>query len=166
MTPAKRKKMQIRYLCVFRDLCEHFDLKQTKDYRSQITEWVLGHRNSSTTFTGSEFARLIDTMQAWIQGDQKPAPLSSQQQARQAHDETHKQLVHAITELANDAWGQGAEAYIQSVANDRHSNRPWRQLSAFELGRLRMTIKRAHLRAKKQGRSLKFKSPASGFQGS
>ncbi|HBR93737.1 MAG TPA: hypothetical protein DEA90_06195 [Opitutae bacterium] len=157
MSPAQHKKMQVRYLCVFRDLCEHFELKQTKDYRSQITEWVLGHSNSSNTFSGAEFSRLIDTMQAWIAGDQEPGPLSKSEQNHAAHAENANQLIHAISELADDD-------YIQAIANDRHNNRPWRTLSAFELGRLRMTIKRAHLRAAKKGKTLKFKKHTEQFQ--
>ena len=87
-------------------------------------------------------------MNEWLAGDQEPGPLSKNDQARAAHDEEHKQLVHAIEELAD-------EAYIQAVANDRHNNRPWRNLSVFEMKRFRMTIARAAHAANKKGKSLK-----------
>jgi hypothetical protein len=148
MSPAQHKRMQIRYLCVFKDLCDHFEIKGTKDYRAQITEWVLGHSRSSREFKGADFARLIDTMQAWINGDQEPGPLTEQERNHAAHDERAKQLVNVIEELADDE-------YIQKVCNDRIGKRPWRQLGVVQLTPLRNIIKARHSAAKAKGKTIK-----------
>lgn len=139
--------MKGRYFAVLGELCRHFELKNTADLRHDITRWILGYDKSSTKFTGKEYALVIDAIREWIAGDIQPGPLDHNEQARRSHDETQKQLIHAIEQLAPDQ-------YVQAVANKRHGKRPWRHQSAYILRKLRMTIKRAHDRKAKTGGSL------------
>jgi hypothetical protein len=136
-----KRNLQIRYHCTFRDLCRHFEYKETSELRHKITHWVLGYDQSSTKFTAKEFNLIIDAMEAWRKGDEKPGPLGKDEQVRRSHYMNVKQLIYKLEAL--DPTGEGTEAnnkYIQAIANDRFSRRPWRDLGAFQLKRLYMTI--------------------------
>jgi len=136
-----------RYHAIFGELCRQFDLPKTSDSRHQLTEWILGYKKSSSQFTAKEYCLIIDQIADWIRGDIEPHQLDKNQQARRSHDERQKQLIHAISQLAPDQ-------YIQAVCNDRHSQRPWRDLTAFQLTRLRYTIASRSAAARKKGTPL------------
>jgi hypothetical protein len=136
-----------RYHAIIAELCRQFELSKTSETRHQLTEWILGYSKSSSQFTAKEYCLIIDQVVEWIKGDVEPHPLSKTEQARLSHDERQKQLVHAISQLA-------PEQYIQAVCNDRHSQRPWRDLTAFQLTRLRYTIASRAAAAHKKGKPL------------
>jgi hypothetical protein len=147
MNEQTRRAMQRHYHVAFRALCAETGHKPTNGYRHQVAEWILGYDKSSSQWTGKEYSLVIDQLKDWLRGGIEPHPLSKTEQARRSHGETQKQLIHAISQLAPDQ-------YIQAICNDRHSRRPWRHLTAFQLTRLRYTITRAAAAANKKGHPL------------
>ena len=126
--------MRGRYHAIFSELCAQFDLPKSTDQRHQVNEWILGYNKSSSQWTGKEYSLVIDQMKEWIRGDIAPHALSQQDRNRRDYDQSHKQIVYAIEQLG------APEAYIQAICNDRHAQRPWRDLGTVQLKRLRMTI--------------------------
>jgi hypothetical protein len=147
MTQTQKQAFRRRFHSLFNQVCNHFEKEPTTSYRHQVSRWILGYEKSSSLWTGKEYSLVVDQLKEWIKGDVEPHPLAKQERERRSHDERHKQLVHVITKLAPDA-------YIQAVANDRHSQRPWRNLSAFEPTRLRYTLESRAAAKRRQGKTL------------
>ncbi|MGZ0657063.1 hypothetical protein ACWPKS_15780 [Coraliomargarita sp. W4R72] len=148
MTPKQTAAFRGNYHATFGKLCEQFDLPKTSAQRHQLTEWVLGYSKSSSKFTAKEYAIVIDQLKEWIAGDVEPHALTRNEQGRKSHDERHKQLVHVIEALS-------PEAYTQAIANNRHGQRPWRQLTTLQLTRLRFTLESRAAAKHRQGKTLK-----------
>jgi len=137
-----------RYHAIFGELCRQFDWPKTSESRHQLTEWILGYSKSSSQFAAKEYCLIIDQMQDWIRGDIQPHELTKYDQRNRSYNEHHKQLIYAIEHLG------APNAYIQAIANDRHSKRPWRDLGAVALSKLRMTITARVAAARKKGQPI------------
>ncbi len=147
MTPRQTATFRRIYHATFGELCRQFDLPNTSDQRHTVNYWILGYDTSSSQWSAKEYSIVIDCLKDWIRGDIKPHKLSKQEQDRLGHDARQKQLIHVIERIAPDA-------YTQAVANDRHGQRPWRNLSAFQLTRLRFTLEARAASARRKGKTL------------